>query len=200
MANKFQHKRSIVAGVIPTTGDLANGEIGINLADKKIYTNNGSAIVLLSNGQLSVPGSNTQLAYNNSGSFGASGGLTFDYTSNTLIIANTLSVGSSFATLSNSMNVTTTSSVTIDTYGLATYRSVEYFFSYKDNSANNYQCQKYMIIHDGGSLFTSSYGKLKTNTDIISFSVSANATTVLVNCTSTSSNGVLKLIRQALVV
>jgi hypothetical protein len=200
MANRFQHKRSTVAGVIPTTGDLANGEIGINLADKKIYTNNGSAIILLSNGQLSVPGSNTQLAYNNSGAFGASGGLTFDYTSNTLSVANTINVGASFAAVSNSVTITSTSSTTIDTYPIATYRTVEYIFSFKDNNANNYQCQKFLILHDGGSLFTSSYGKLKTNTDIVSFSVSANSTTVLVNCTSTSTSGVLKLVRQALVV
>ena len=200
MANRFQHKRSSTASVVPTTGDLANGEIGINLADKKIYTNNGSAIILLSNGQLSVPGGNTQLAYNNSGSFGASAGLTFDYSTNNLTIGNTVNIGANFATVSNSVNITTTSSVTIDTYLLATYRTVEYIFSFKDNNANNYQCQKYMIIHDGGSLFTSSYGKLKTNTDIISFSVSANSTAVLVNCTSTSTNGVLKLIRSSLVV
>lgn len=47
MPQKFQHKRSSTPGVVPTTGQVSNGEIAINLADRTIYTNNGSAIVIL---------------------------------------------------------------------------------------------------------------------------------------------------------
>lgn len=45
MANNiFQHKRSTVSGVVPTTSDLSSGELGINLADKKLFTANSSAV------------------------------------------------------------------------------------------------------------------------------------------------------------
>ena len=47
MANIVQHKRSSSAGSTPTTSDLAVGEIGINTADAKMFTNNGSAVVEL---------------------------------------------------------------------------------------------------------------------------------------------------------
>ena len=38
MATKIIHKKSSVAGNEPATGDLAVGEIAINLADAKLYT------------------------------------------------------------------------------------------------------------------------------------------------------------------
>ncbi len=42
--NKFQHKRSTVSGVVPTTGDISAGELGINLADRRVFTSNGTAV------------------------------------------------------------------------------------------------------------------------------------------------------------
>lgn len=49
MANKFQIKRTSVSGRTPNTTNAANGsyidagELAINLADKKVFTSNGSA-------------------------------------------------------------------------------------------------------------------------------------------------------------
>ena len=37
MATVIKLKRSTVAARVPTTSDLADGEVGINIADKKIY-------------------------------------------------------------------------------------------------------------------------------------------------------------------
>ena len=71
MANtRFQHKRSSVSGVVPTTSDIASGELGINLADRKIFTSNGTAVLEL--------GSNlTNLAVSSNLTIGASGDLVF---------------------------------------------------------------------------------------------------------------------------
>jgi hypothetical protein len=44
MATRFQLKRSTVSGVIPTTIDIANGELAINLPDRKLFTSNGSSV------------------------------------------------------------------------------------------------------------------------------------------------------------
>ena len=42
-------KRSTTASSIPTTGDLADGEVAVNIVDKKIYVRNGASIVEVAN-------------------------------------------------------------------------------------------------------------------------------------------------------
>ena len=50
MATKILLKKSSTGGSVPLTGDLDTGEVAINLVDRKIYTNNGSAVVRLDSG------------------------------------------------------------------------------------------------------------------------------------------------------
>lgn len=52
MANIIKPKRSNSAGVVPTTGNLTSGELGVNMADKKIYINNGTSVVQVGSGNL----------------------------------------------------------------------------------------------------------------------------------------------------
>jgi len=72
MATIIKLKRSTVADRVPTTSDLVDGEVGINIADKKIYVNNGGTIVEVANmdGAAGNPGSFTTLT--------ASGATTLD--------------------------------------------------------------------------------------------------------------------------
>ena len=49
MATVIKLKRSTVASRVPTTSDLADGEVGINITDGKIYVNNGGTIVEVAN-------------------------------------------------------------------------------------------------------------------------------------------------------
>ena len=49
MATVIKLKRSSTADSVPTTSDLADGEVAINLADKKIYVNNSGTIVEVAN-------------------------------------------------------------------------------------------------------------------------------------------------------
>ena len=49
MATVIKLKRSTVAARVPTTSDLSDGEVGINIADGKIYVNNGGAITEVAN-------------------------------------------------------------------------------------------------------------------------------------------------------
>ena len=51
MATVIKLKRSDTADSVPTTSDLADGEVAINLADKKIYVNNGGTIVEVANAE-----------------------------------------------------------------------------------------------------------------------------------------------------
>ena len=43
--NAIQHKRSTVAGNKPTADQISTGEIGINFADRSIYTKDGSGVI-----------------------------------------------------------------------------------------------------------------------------------------------------------
>ena len=44
MASQIKIKRSSVAGKVPTTSDIATGELAINTKDKKIYSSNGTVV------------------------------------------------------------------------------------------------------------------------------------------------------------
>jgi hypothetical protein len=47
MSTQILIKRSTVAGTTPTTSDITTGELAINTADKRVFTNNGGTIVEL---------------------------------------------------------------------------------------------------------------------------------------------------------
>jgi len=72
MANIIKPKRSSVAGKVPTTSDITNGEIAINSTDKKIYTNAGGTVTQVGAGALTAlsdvvvtsPTTGQSLAYN----------------------------------------------------------------------------------------------------------------------------------------
>ena len=49
MATVIKLKKSTVADRVPTTSDLVDGEVAINLTDRKIYVNNGGTIVEVAN-------------------------------------------------------------------------------------------------------------------------------------------------------
>jgi len=74
---------STTAAAVPTSGNLANGELAINITDGKLYyKSNAGTVTLLAGagGTGIVAGSNTQIQFNNSGVFGASANLTFNGT------------------------------------------------------------------------------------------------------------------------
>jgi len=52
MANILKPKRSNTAANVPTTSNLSSGEIAVNMADQKIYINNGTAVVQIGGGTL----------------------------------------------------------------------------------------------------------------------------------------------------
>ena len=49
MPTVIKLKRSTSAASVPTTEDLADGEIAVNIVDKKIYVNNSGTIVEVAN-------------------------------------------------------------------------------------------------------------------------------------------------------
>ena len=49
MATVIKLKRSTTASSVPTTGDLADGEVAVNITDKKVFMRSGSDIVTIAN-------------------------------------------------------------------------------------------------------------------------------------------------------
>jgi hypothetical protein len=56
MANTIKPKRSNTANKVPNTSELVSGELGVNMADRKVYINNGTAVVQVGAGLLSALG------------------------------------------------------------------------------------------------------------------------------------------------
>jgi hypothetical protein len=56
MANTIKPKRSNTASKVPNTSELVSGELGVNMADRKVYINNGTSVVQVGAGTLSALG------------------------------------------------------------------------------------------------------------------------------------------------
>jgi hypothetical protein len=85
---------STTAAATPSSGNLVNGELALNITDGKLfYKDNGGTVRVLAGtgGTGVVAGSNTQVQFNNSGVFGASANFTWDGTS--LTASNYVSAG-----------------------------------------------------------------------------------------------------------
>ncbi len=49
MATRIKLKRSTTAAAVPTTSNLEDGEVAVNIVDQKLYARNGAAIVEIAN-------------------------------------------------------------------------------------------------------------------------------------------------------
>jgi hypothetical protein len=57
-------KRSTTAAVVPTTNDLEDGEIAVNVVDKKIYVRNGASVIEVANFSAGGAGNLTSVSTN----------------------------------------------------------------------------------------------------------------------------------------
>ena len=71
---------STTASAAPTSGNLANGELAINITDGKLYykDNGGVVQVIATKGAGSIGGSTTQIQYNNAGALAGNAAMTFN--------------------------------------------------------------------------------------------------------------------------
>lgn len=126
MANSIQLKRSSVAGRIPDTANILVGEPVVNLADKILFTKDGTGnVIVIGAGTTSNIAEGTNLYFTNTraiSAFTEGSGITID--ANGLISANvTSSVSDSFSTIAvsgSAGNIVASGSDTlnIDTDGL----------------------------------------------------------------------------------
>ena len=114
-----------------------------------------------------------------------------------------LNANSAWSVITNPYNPATNGSVTtsgttlqlIDYYPMATFKTVEYTINVNDNTANNHYASKILTTHDGTVGYSTEYGQITTNTAVGTFSVTANATSVLLNFTPVSTGTTVKFTR-----
>jgi hypothetical protein len=171
---------------IDISDDSVGGQVNVTIAATTV---DGSGI---------VAGSNTYIQFNNSGQFGGNAGFTYSKATNTVNIANTLTVNnvttnnyiypqSILSTAFAFANVTSTGPDQIDSFVMATYRSANYYYSIKNDGANGYQSGMLMILNDDTAASLEEFGVVYSNTLLGAFSTSANATHILVRFTPASS-------------
>ena len=109
---------STTASTAPSAGNLANGELAINITDGKLfYKDNGGVVqVLATKGAGTIGGATTQVQYNNAGTLAGSANMTFDGTTLTLGANPVLSGGTAngVAYLNGSKVLTTGSALTFN--------------------------------------------------------------------------------------
>jgi len=162
----IQFKRSSTPGHVPAA--LANGELGINVVDKKLYSSDGTTVFAISSGEantITVGANNTQNG-----------------------------VQSSFS----QVTTTGTSTQNVDSWAVASWSMAAYTIRIKDNVANNVQSCMINALWNGGGLDTTVFGVIYSNTYLGTFASTSNATHGVLQFTPTSANTTLSISRTLL--
>jgi hypothetical protein len=163
----------------PADGQWTSNVV-ITTPNDKFYVGNTS--VFSSMNSTFIVGANGQFSTANVGYFNQS----------SLNFANTV--------MADLVKTTTGTSVqTFDSFGLGLYRSAEYLLSVTDNTSAAYSVSKILIVHDGSTPLFTEYGLLSTNgTSLITWSATANATSVILSAQPLTSSLTIRAVRTSL--
>lgn len=95
MAVKVWHYRSTTSGNLPTVGNMANGQIAVNLPDSKIFTSNGSSIIELAHRLYCQSGTPSNASNNNALWFDTTNGYLKVYSNSAWVNTFVTNLGSS---------------------------------------------------------------------------------------------------------
>ena len=99
---------------------------------------------------------------------------------------------------SSIINQTTTTGTgiqVIDSWFFANYRAAEYLIDVLDNAHNNHTVSKLLMIYDGTNGWITEFGTIVTNTVIGSFTVTTNASSMILNYTPISTSTSVRYVR-----
>ncbi len=169
-------------------------QIGTNANDGDIVELIGFNNVAITSVNVVTGGTNTSIIFNDSNA--PNGNVNFTYNKDTITVGLGQSIYETYVTYTT----TGTSTQTVDSFALATYRAAKYFYSIKDNAANNYQTGELLLLQDGTNSTITDYGTIISNTTIGGFVGSSNTTHVLLQFTPVSSNTTIKMQRTLMVI
>lgn len=152
------------------------------------------------NAGLGVVGANTQIQFNDSGAFGATAGLTFTKTSNTLNVDNWNGKKSLYqygeaGTVRLDYDTVSNTSV-IDALDITSFGAAEYIVTAQASSTNNKQVSTILILNTGNDVVYTEYGSIVSNNDVIALSANANTTHIKLNLSSPISNCTIRAYRR----
>lgn len=140
-----------------------------------------------------IGGTNNAIQFNDNMNFGGDGTkLSFDKVNSILTCANVITsnvyvMGQSILTAANSSAfVGSTGPDTVEAFNKTTYRSGEFTYSIKNNSANGYQAGKLIVLNDDTNAQLEEYGVSFSNSLLGAFNTSSNSTHILVQFTPLS--------------
>jgi len=141
---------STTASAAPAAGNLANGELAINITDGKLFykDNGGTVQVLATKDTGTIGGSNTQVQYNSGGALAGSANFTFNGTTATI----------------NTLNLTNALGATYGGTGLNSYTTGDIVYTSASNTLSK------LTIGTNGYILTSN-GSIPTWTAGSSISV-----------------------------
>jgi hypothetical protein len=70
---------------------------------------------------------------------------------------------------------TATATATLDSVSATTYRGAKYNVQVVDSAGGNYECFEVNVVHDGSTAYTSTFGNVGNNIDLITVSADINA-------------------------
>ena len=158
---------------------------------------NGSWVVVATGGN--TAGANQQVLFNDSGTTNAAAGFAFNKSSNNLSVTNAV-ISALYITGNNQIqqSYTTTSGTsaqTIDFWPLANWAGADYKLSMYQASTNNYMMTSLAATQGLGTVTSSEYGLVFSNTIIASFAFTTNATHAILQTTPTVTPTVVNMQR-----
>jgi hypothetical protein len=176
-----QRRINFVAGnnvFLNVTSNTENGQINVQI---NAVATSGSGI---------VQGTDMAVQYNDNMNFGGDAAkFAFNTTTSVLTVANTIvanvhQLSQGVVMVANAASyVDSVTPNTIDAFRIDTFRTVDYVYSIKNDSANAYQGGRLVVINDGTGAQLEEYGVGYTNTLLGLFSTSANDTHILLQFT-----------------
>jgi hypothetical protein len=141
MANIIKPKRSNTAAKVPNTTELTSGELGVNMADRKVYINNGTAVVQVGAGNLSGLGDASITSPTN--------GQALTYNSTTGKWENTAAAGTGTVT---SVGITAGTGVTVSNTPITTSGNIAVGLSTKLTAIENLSGAGFITQNGSGAI------------------------------------------------
>jgi hypothetical protein len=201
-------RRSAVEGAIPTTSQLALGELAINTFDGKLFIkkNNGTESIVEigagdgGEGGGTPGGTDTQIQFNDGGSlFGGDAGLTYNKTNQSVSVNGSILISDSQLKTTTTTRTSSTDQFTADSFTAASYRTTKYLIEVRETSTSNFYSSEILLMHDGTSVYITEYGTLQTATSpVSSIDADLNSSNVRLLITPSVSNTITKVYRISL--
>lgn len=160
----FQLKHSTVTGNTPSA--LANGEVAINTVDGKLFYSKPDGTIKTIVTYPGPSGLNGEIQFNDNGTLGASGNLSFNKTTNTLSVP-VVSVNTHAEIKSTAITTINTDQIVVHSFSATSYRSAKYLMQITSGSA--YQMIELSLIHNGTTVYMAQYGDVRTGSSLGNF-------------------------------